>query len=186
MSLTNTAILNAKPGLKPFKLVDERGLFLLVTPSGGRWWRFRYKSDGKEKLLSLGIYPDILLASRTLKDEETGKTRKIKGARELRNKARELLAQGVDPDEDRKAQKATKQTRAAHSFEVVARERYAKYGSSWSQAHGERIIRRFERDVFPWIGGHPVSDVASSDLLSVIRRIESRGAIEAADRALAN
>jgi hypothetical protein len=73
MSLTNTAIVNAKPGPKPFKLFDERGLFLLVTPAGGKWWRFRYKFDGKEKLLSLGIYPDIPLACRTLKDEETGK-----------------------------------------------------------------------------------------------------------------
>ena len=97
MPLTDTSIRNAKPGAKPVKLFDERGLFLLVTPAGGKWWRFRYKFDGKEKLLSLGIYPDIPLASRTLKDEETGKTRKIKGARELRDDARELLAQGVDP-----------------------------------------------------------------------------------------
>jgi hypothetical protein len=130
MPLTDTAIRNAKPAAKPVKLFDERGLFLLVTPAGGKWWRFRYKFDGKEKLLSLGVYPDIPLASRTLKDEETGKARKIKGARELRDEARELLAQGVDPGENRKAQKATKQTRAANSFEVVAREWYAKYGPS--------------------------------------------------------
>lgn len=83
MPLTDTAIRNAKPGIKPVKLFDERGLFLIVTPSGGKWWRFRYKFDGKEKLLSLGIYPDVPLASRVVKDEEMGKTRKIKGAREL-------------------------------------------------------------------------------------------------------
>lgn len=186
MPLTDTAIRNAKPSPKPYKLFDERGLFLIVTPSGGKWWRFRYRFGGKEKLLSLGIYPDIPLASRTIKDAEIGKTRKIKGARELRDDARELLAQGIDPGENRKAQKATKQNRAANSFEVVAREWYAKYGPSWSQAHGERIIRRFERDVFPWIGGSPIPDVAPSDLLSVIRRIESRGALETAHRALAN
>jgi integrase len=186
MPLTDTAIRNAKPGPKPVKLFDERGLFLIVTPSGGKWWRFRYKFDGKEKLLSLGIYPDVPLASRVVKDEETGKTRKIKGARELRDEARELLAQGIDPGENRKAQKATKQNRAANSFEVVAREWYSKYASSWSKAHGERIIRRFERDVFPWIGGRAVADVAASELLSVIRRIESRGALETAHRALAN
>jgi integrase len=186
MPLTDTTIRNAKPGDKPVKLFDERGLFLIVTPSGGKWWRFRYKFDGKEKLLSLGVYPDVPLASRVVKDEETGKTRKIKGARELRDEARELLAQGVDPGENRKAQKATRQNRAANSFEVVAREWYSKYVSSWSEAHGERIIRRFERDVFPWIGGRPVADVAPSELLSVVRRIESRGALETAHRALAN
>jgi hypothetical protein len=128
MPLSDTAICNAKPGAKPIKLFDERGLYLLVAPAGGKWWRFRYKFDGKEKLLSFGIYPDIPLASRTVKDEETGKARKIKGARELRDDARELLAQGIDPGENRKAQKATKQNRAANSFEVVVREWYAKYG----------------------------------------------------------
>jgi integrase len=186
MPLTDTAIRNAKPGAKPVKLFDERGLFLIVTPTGGKWWRFRYKFDGKEKLLSLGVYPDVPLASRVVKDEETGKTRKIKGARELRDEARELLAQGIDPGENRKAQMATKQNRAANSFEVVAREWYSKYASSWSEAHGERIIRRFERDVFPWIGGRPVADVAAPELLSVVRRIEGRGALETAHRALAN
>lgn len=186
MPLTDTAIRNAKPGAKPVKLFDERGLFLIVTPSGGKWWRFRYKFNGKEKLLSLGVYPDVPLASRIVKDEEIGKTRKIKGARELRDEARELLAQGVDPGENRKAQKSAKQDRAANSFEVVAREWYSKYASSWSEAHGERIIRRFERDVFPWIGGRPIADVVAPELLSVAHRIESRGALETAHRALAN
>ncbi len=77
MPLTDTAIRNAKPGAKPVKLFDERGLFLIVTPSGGKWWRFRYKFEGKEKLLSLGVYPDVLLASRTVKDEEIGKPRNL-------------------------------------------------------------------------------------------------------------
>lgn len=186
MPLTDTAIRNAKSADRPAKLFDERGLFLIVTPSGGKWWRFRYKFDGKEKLLSLGVYPDVPLASRVIKDEETGTTRKIKGARELRDEARELLAQGIDPGENRKAQKATKQNRAANSFEVVAREWYSKYRPSWSEAHGERIIRRLERDVFPWIGGRPIADVTAPELLVVIRRIESRGALETAHRALAN
>jgi integrase len=186
MPLTDTAIRNAKPGSKPAKLFDERGLFLILTPTGGKWWRFRYKFDGKEKLLSLGTYPDIPLASRTLKDEETGKPRKIKGARELRDDARELLAQGIDPGVNRKAQKASKQSSAANSFEVVAREWLSKFGPTWSSAHGERIIRRFERDVFPWIGARAVSDVTPADLLGVMRRIEGRGVLETAHRALAN
>ena len=77
MALTDTAVRNARPGAKPVKLFDERGLFLIVTPSGGKWWRFRYKFDGKEKLLSLGVYPDVPLASRTVKDEEIGKPQNL-------------------------------------------------------------------------------------------------------------
>lgn len=170
MSLTDTAIRNAKPGAKPAKLFDERGLFLIVTPAGGKWWRFRYRFDGKEKLLSLGVYPDVGL----------------KDARDRRDAARKLLAEAIDPGENRKAQKATKQDRAANSLEVVAREWYAKHAPNWAEHHGDRIIRRFERDIFPWIGGKPIADVTAPELLAAVRRIESRGALETAHRALGN
>lgn len=186
MPLTDPAIRKAKPGPKPAKLFDERGLFLLVTPAGGKWWRFRYKFDNKEKLLSLGVYPDVPLAGRTEKDTKTGKVRKIKGARDLRDEARELLAQGIDPGEARKAQKSARADRAANSFEVVAREWYAKHAPNWAEHHGDRIIRRFERDIFPWIGGKPIADVTAPELLAVVRRIENRGALETAHRALGN
>lgn len=170
MPLTDTAIRNAKPGEKPAKIFDERGLFLLVTPTGGKWWRLRYKFDGKEKLLSLGTYPDTSL----------------KDARTRRDDARKLLADGVDPGENRKAVKAARQVRAANSFEVVAREWYAKQAPNWAEHHGDRIIRRFERDIFPWIGGRPIADVTAPELLAVVQRIESRGALETAHRALGN
>ncbi len=170
MPLTDTTIRNAKPGAKPAKLFDERGLFMIVTPTGGKWWRFRYKFDDKEKLLSLGVYPDVGL----------------KDARLRRDDARKLLADGIDPGENRKAQKATKQDRAANSFEVVAREWYAKHSPNWAEHHGDRIIRRFERDIFPWIGGRPIADVTAPELLAAMRRIESRGALETAHRALGN
>lgn len=170
MPLSDTAIRNAKPGAKPAKLFDERGLFLIVTPAGGKWWRFRYKFDNKEKLLSLGVYPDVGL----------------KDARERRDAARKLLADGIDPGENRKAQKAAKQDRAANSFEVVAREWYAKHSPNWAEHHGDRIIRRFERDIFPWIGSKPIADVNAPELLAVVRRIEARGALETAHRALGN
>ena len=170
MPLTDTAIRNAKPGAKPTKLFDERGLFMIVTPTGGKWWRFRYKFDDKEKLLSLGVYPDVGL----------------KDARQRRDDARKLLADGIDPGENRKAQKATKQDRAANSFEVVAREWYAKHSPNWVEHHGDRIIRRFERDIFPWIGGRPIADVTAPELLAAMRRIENRGALETAHRALGN
>ena len=186
MQLTDTAIKNAKPCLKPvraekgkpalvpvvgpYKLFDEHGLFLLVTPTGGKWWRFRFNFDGKEKMLSLGVYDGVSL----------------KDARERRDTARKLLAAGVDPGEHRKAQKAAKAERGANSFEVVAREWYAKFSPNWAEHHGDRIIRRFERDIFPWIGGKAIADVAAPELLAVIRRIESRGALETAHRALSN
>ncbi|SDX70189.1 Integrase [Allochromatium warmingii] len=168
MPLTDAAVRNAKSTDKPFKLADERGLFLLVTPSGGKWWRLKYRFNGKEKLLSLGTYPDVAL----------------KDARTRRDEARKLLAAGVDPGEHRKAQKSAREDRAANSFEVIAREWYAKHAPNWVAAHGDRIIRRLERDIFPWIGGRPIADIAAPELLGVVQRIEKRGALETAHRAL--
>jgi len=170
MALTDTAIRNAKPGAKPARLFDERGLYLEVTPSGGKWWRFRYRFGGKAKLLSMGTYPDVGLAK----------------ARERRDEARKLLADGIDPSQQRKATKAAGTERAANSFEVVAREWYGKMSPAWNTAHGVRIIRRLERDVFPWIGARPVAEVTAPELLGVLRRIEQRGALETAHRALQN
>ena len=170
MPLTDTAIRNIKPGVKSIKLFDERGLYLEVSPSGGKWWRLKYRFDNKEKRISLGVYPDISL----------------KDARDRRDEARKLLANGVDPSENRKAIKSTRMDRAANSFEVVGREWFAKYSPTWASNHGDRIIRRFERDIFPWIGGRPIAEITAPELLSVIRRIESRGALETAHRALSN
>lgn len=170
MPLNDTTIRNTKPGDKPAKLFDERGLFLLVTPSGGKWWRFKYRFAGKEKLLSLGVYPDVSL----------------KDARDRRDEARKQVAAGIDPGENRKAQKSAQADRAANSFEVVAREWFAKYSSSWVESHGTRIIRRFESNIFPWIGGRPIAEVTAPELLATVRRIEERGALETAHRALSN
>ena len=170
MPLTDTAIRNAKPADKPIKKFDARGLFMLVTPAGGKWWRLRYKFDGREKLLSLGVYPDVGL----------------KDARGRRDDARKLLADGIDPGESRKAMKSARMDRAANSFEVVAREWFTKFSATWAANHGDRIIRRFARDIFPWIGGRPIAEVTAPELLTVVRKIESRGAIETAHRALSN
>ena len=120
--------------------------------------------------MSLGVYPDVSL----------------KDARERRDAARKLLADGTDPSENRKAQKSARADRAANSFEVVAREWFAKYSASWAKDHGNRILRRLERDIFPWIGGRPVAEITAPELLTVVRRIEDRGALETAHRALGN
>ena len=170
MALTDTTIKNAKPGNKPAKIFDERGLFLLVTPRGGKWWRLRYRFNDKEKLLSLGVYPDVGL----------------KDARSRRDDARKLLANGIDPGEHRKITKAARVERAANSFEAITREWFAKHARTWTGPHANRIMRRFERDVFPWLGGKPIADIKAPELLAALRRIESRGALETAHRALSN
>jgi integrase len=168
MPLTNTKIRNAKPGDKTIKLYDERGLYMELSPNGGKWWRLKYRYNGKEKRLSLGVYPDISL----------------KDARDRRDDARKLLANGTDPSANRKAQKEAKG--GGNCFEAVAREWYAKHSANWTADHGNRIIRRLERDVFPWIGAKPIANITAPELLSVIQRIEKRGALETAHRALGN
>jgi integrase len=170
MSLTNTTIRNVKSGKKSLKLFDERGLYLEVSPSGGRWWRLKYRYEGKEKRLSLGVFPDVSL----------------KDARDRRDAARKLLGDGVDPSENRKAQKSAQAERAANSFEVVAREWFDKYSPNWAASHSDRVVRLFERDIFPWIGGRPIAEIAAPDLLAVVRRIEAPGALETAHRARGN
>ena len=170
MALTDTAIRNAKPAQKPIKLTDERGLYLLLKPNGSRWWRFDYRYGGKRKTLSMGVYPDVSL----------------KDARNRRDEARKLLAFDADPGENRKAVKAAKSEQGANSFEVITRQWYTKYSATWNASHGERIIRRFERDLFPWIGSKPIAEIAAPELLATVRRIESRGAVETAHRALGN
>jgi len=167
--LTDTRIRTTKPGDKPIRLADERGLYLEVSPSGGRWWRLKYRFGGMEKLLSMGTYPD------------TG----LKAAREKRDKARALLADGVDPSATRRAEKASRSQATTNSFEAVAREWHATvHVAQVSAGHGARTLIRLEQDVFPWLGGLPVCDIKPPQLLQTMRRIEARGAIETAHRAL--
>ncbi len=171
MALTNTAVLNAKPEDKPRKLADEKGLFLLVHPNGSKYWRLKYRFGGREKLLALGVYPDITLAE----------------ARQRRDDARKLLANGADPGETKKAVKAAGADKAANSFEIVAREWWqSKKQPTLSEGHASRILRQLELDIFPWIGKKPIADITAPDLLAAVRRIESRGALESAHRALQN
>ncbi len=170
MPLTDTAIRKAKPADKPQRLPDGGGLYLELSPAGGKWWRLKYRFDGKEKRISLGTYPDTSLAS----------------ARDKRDAARKLLAAGVDPGEHRKAEKAAGDDKAANSFEVVAREWLGKQSPTWAASHGDKIAARLERDLFPWIGRRPIADITAKDLLATINRIADRGAIETAHRALQN
>ncbi len=168
MPLTDTAVRAAKPQAKARKLFDGGGLYLEVNPGGGKWWRWKYRFGGKEKRLSLGVYPVIGL----------------KSARERRDAVRQQLAAGIDPGQARKAQKFA--LAGAESFEAITREWHAKFSPGWVASHGDRILRRFENDLFPWLGKRPVAGIKAPELLSVLRRIESRGAVETAHRAMQN
>ena len=170
MSLSDVTIRKAGPSAKPVRMFDGGGLYLEIAPGGGKLWRLKYRFEAKEKRLALGVYPDVSLAQ----------------AREGREAARKLLAQDIDPSEYRKSQKAAKIERASNSFESVAREWFAKYSPSWAVSHSEKIIKRLENDVFPWIGGKPIADIRPPDVLKVVHRIEGRGAKDTAHRALQN
>jgi integrase len=170
MPLTDTAIRTAKPDAKPRKLFDGSGLFLLLQPNGARWWRYKYRHGGKEKLISLGTYP------------ETG----LKNAREKCADARKLLANGVDPGEKRKAEKAAGAEHSANTFEVIAREWIARQSGTWVPAHTSKIVLRLENDLFPWIGARSIAELTAPDLLACLRRVEARGAVESAHRILQN
>lgn len=169
MPLTDAKIRNAKPGEKPIKLFDERGLYLEVAPSGGKWWRLKYQFEGKDRRISLGVYPEIGL----------------KEARDRRDEARKLLADGIDPSAHRKATKAARAQANADSFEVIAREWLTKQ-TQWTPEHAERTVRRLEAHVFPWIGARPVGAITPPELLAVLRRVESRGILDTAHRTLQN
>jgi integrase len=163
--LTDTACKNAKPREKAYRLADEKGLYLEVMPNGSKYFRMKYRYDGKEKRLAFGVYP------------ETG----LKDARDKREEARKQLAQGFDPGETRKAMKAAK-TAETDTFEVVAREWFAKYQPTWAATHADKIMSRLEKDAFPWLGKRPIRDITAPEILTMLRRTESRGALDTAHR----
>lgn len=166
MKLSDLKVRNAKAGEKPIKLSDGGGLFLLVQPNGAKGWRLAYRFEGKQKLLSLGIYPAVTL----------------KSAREKRDEIKEQLAKGIDPSAFRKAAKSLD----SDTFEALAREWFNKFSSTWVKSHSDKVIRRLERDIFPWIGKLPTMEITPPELLVVLRRIEARGAVESAHRVLQN
>ena len=156
---------------KPLKLSDGQGLFLLIQPNGKKYWRYSYRFEGKQKTLALGVFPEVSLAD----------------ARDLRNDARVLLKKTkVDPGEHRKALKQSQTSQDTDSFEVVAREWFANQSDIWAPTHADKIIRRLERDIFPWLGASPIASITAQQLLIAARRIEGRGVKETARRALLN
>lgn len=166
--LTDTACKKFKPETKPYKKADDKGLFLLIHPNGSKYWRLKYRVGGKEKLLALGVYPEVSLAE----------------ARELRDEARKLNSKGIDPGRQRQNEKKAKQVAAANSFEAIAREWLENIKHKWSDGHYAYTLRRFEAYVFPEIGPTPISELSTPTLLAMARKIESKGTIETTHKVL--
>ena len=167
MPLTATEVKQAKPQDKPRKLADGGGLHLLIHPNGAKYWRYKYRFAGKEKLLALGVYPEISL----------------KDAREAHQQARKKLASGIDPGSARKVEKLTRHLAAAESFEAVAREWYDQIMPQKSESYRVRTGRILEKDLYPVLGNRPIAEIAAAELLAALRRIEARGANDIAHRA---
>jgi integrase len=167
MPLTDLKARKAKPAEKPYKLADEKGLYLLVNQSG-KYWRLDYRYLGKRKTLALGVYGDVSLAA----------------AQKKRDDARALLDVGIDPAQAKLAKKLADKQAAANSFEFVAREWYNKQIHTWVATHARDVLRRFEANIFPVIGARPVSEIEPPELLAMIRTMEQRGAYDLAHRVL--
>jgi len=166
MLLNETTIRNAKPAPKQRKLFDGGGLYLILKPNSARWWRIKYRFENVEKTLSLGVFPEVSL----------------KRARERREEIRKLVADGIDPGSKRKAEKRA----LANTFEAVAREWIDQRSLNWTQPYRGLVLRRFEKNIFPWIGSKPVKTLSAADVLDCLQRVQKRGALETAHRVRAS
>lgn len=163
MALTDTAIRTSKPREKLYRMADAQGLCLEVTTAGGKLWRLRYRFEGKAKMLSLGSYPAVTLAQ----------------ARERRDAARKILAQGIDPSAHKREEKAASAAQAL-TLESLAREWYAYNKPRWAPATANKALQYLESDIIPVIGSRPVAEVTRPDLVDLVRRIEKREAFNVA------
>lgn len=164
--LTDTKVRTAKPRPKSYKIADSNRLYLLVTPSGGKLWRWNYSYDGKQKSMAFGAYPHVSLAD----------------AREKRDQAYSMLCEGQDPNVARRLKIEANLEAGRQTFERVAREWYGNAKAQWATIHAHDVIRSLERDVFPTIGSLPIAQLTPPLILGVLREIETRGAIETAKR----
>lgn len=162
MPLTDLEIRRSKPREKPYTLNDGSGLSLLIEPNGSKGWRFRYRFDGKPKMLSLGTYPLVSLTD----------------ARQKRDEAKKLVASGINPSDVRKRDKQERQNEIGNTFEAIAREWYEKRTDRWSAGYAEEMMKTFETDVFPFIGGRPIAEIKPMELMGVLSRLDERGATE--------
>ena len=168
VKLTDTKIRNLKLKEKQYKVSDGKNLFLVITTTGAKYWRYKYTFNGKEKSLAIGVYPNITLSQ----------------ARERRNEAKQQLANGKDPSFIKQTIQHNKKQAAQNSFEAIAKEWHTKFLPKWTEKHASMIIARLEKNIFPWIGNKPITEVTSMELLKLLQKIEARGAKETAHRVL--
>lgn len=168
MPLTDIAIRTAKLKDKPYKLSDAGGLYLLIQPNGSKYWRLKYRFAGKEKLLSIGVYPVINLSE----------------AREKSLDAKKLLVSNIDPAQSKKEDKLNQLINTEHSFETIAHDWHNNQKQRWSEGHAISIYKRLQADIFPLLGSKPINEIKAPELLAVLRLIEARGAIDIAHRVL--
>lgn len=168
MSLSDAKVRNAKPKKKPYKIADGEGLFLVIAPSGSKYWRLRYFIAGKEKLLALGVYPEISLGD----------------ARDRRAQARKLLAADRDPGEAKKEVKRLTALRSSNAFETIAREWYEKRTHEWAPRSAKTTLARLEQHILPKLGERPVTEITAPDVLEMARVVEARGNLETARRVM--
>jgi hypothetical protein len=166
MALDDLTIRNAKPSGKSFKLADEKGLFLLVNPSGSKLWRLKYRFAGKEQLLALGAYPEVTL----------------KTARAKRDQARLMIRDGQNPSAERRVAKRRQALEAQNAFRAIALDFIGNMGRRWSERHRANALSRLEKNIFPALGNRPISQIEPPELLAELRKIEVRGALEMAGR----
>ena len=166
MKLNARQVDAAKPREKAYKLADGAGLYLEVVPSGSRYWRMKYRFNGKEKRMAFGVYPAVSLAQ----------------ARALRDEAKKKLAEGIDPSFAKKEEKLVRDVQLNNTFQAVALEWHGTKVSRWSEGYASDIIEAFNKDIFPYIGQQPVNEIKPLVLLNVLRRMESRGATEKAKK----
>lgn len=166
MKLNARQVDAAKPREKAYKLADGAGLYLEVVPSGSRYWRMKYRFNGKEKRMAFGVYPAVSLAQ----------------ARALRDDAKKKLAEGIDPSFAKKEEKLVRDVQLNNTFQAVALEWHGTKVSRWSEGYASDIIEAFNKDIFPYIGQQPVNEIKPLVLLNVLRRMESRGATEKAKK----
>ncbi len=159
-------IRQAKSLPKAYKLFDADGLFLIVTPNGGRWWRLKYRIAGKEKLLALGVYPEVSL----------------KQAREKKLEARQLLARGIDPGANKKAIKASARADLENAFEVIGREWFTSHVQRLKPSYSSKVISLFERKVFPLLGKKPITEICPGDILQAAKHLSDNGRLDTAHR----
>ena len=168
MALTDITCKGTKPKEKPYKLADERGLYLEVMPNNKKYWRLKFRFNGKENRLAFGVYPEVSLAE----------------ARDKRDEARKMLRNGINPSQAKKDKKLQNKLENENSFEMIAREWLENMKHSWTERHANYTLKRLEADILPVLGFKPMNKIVAPELLQTLREVEKRDALDLSHRLL--